>query len=61
MDPTSVTCSSACTITLVVSPLTATQDQYDAVNAIFGYTLLALCLIWGIKRVLRIFQRPTDA
>jgi hypothetical protein len=71
-DPlvTTVTCSSACTVThvlqpqtvtAVVTPVTATQEQYDAVNLIFAAALLALVLIWGGKRLYALFTKPTDA
>lgn len=56
-----VSCSSACTITLVVSPIRATADEYAAVSTIFGATLVALVLVWGVKSVYRLFVRPTDA
>lgn len=56
-----VVCSQACTITLVVSPIRATADEYEAVSVIFGATLVALVVIWGVKAVYRLFVRPTDA
>ena len=56
-----ITCSNACTITLVVTPMTATADQYAAVSGIFGAALVALVLIWGAKAIYRLFVRPTDA
>lgn len=56
-----ISCSSACTVTLVVSPMRATADDYAAVSAIFGATLVALVLVWGVKAVYRLFVRPTDA
>jgi hypothetical protein len=61
MDPTTVTCTGSCTVTLVVTPATATQDQYDAVNVVFACALGALGVIWGAKWVYRLFARPTDA
>lgn len=61
MEPTTVTCTNACTITLQISPMPATQEQYDAVNAIFAALLGAMCLIWGAKAVYRLFHKPTDA
>lgn len=56
-----MTCSGACTVTLVVTPMRATADDYAAVSTIFGATLVALVLIWGAKSVYRLFVRPTDA
>lgn len=56
-----VTCSQACTITLVVTPIRATAEEYEAVTAIFGATLVALVVVWGVKAVYRLFVRPTDA
>lgn len=56
-----ITCDTACTVTLVVTPYTATPDDYAAVSEIFGAALFALCLIIGGKFLLRLFQRPTDA
>lgn len=61
MEPTTVTCSTACTVTLVVTPAAATPEQYAAVNTIFGATLGALVLIWGVKRIWRLFERHSDA
>ncbi len=61
MEPTTVTCGSACTVTLVVSPASATPEMYEAANTVFAALLAALVLVWGAKRVLRLFQKPTDA
>lgn len=61
MEPTVVTCGTACTVTLVVTPGGATPEMYEAANITFGALLAALCLVWGAKRVLRLFQKPTDA
>lgn len=56
-----MTCTSDCTITLVVSPMRATNDEYVAVTEIFAATLVALCVIWGMKYLYRMFVKPTDA
>jgi hypothetical protein len=61
VEPATVTCSSACTITLVVSPAGATPEMYDAANVVFAGLLAALCIVWGAKRVYRLFSKPTDA
>lgn len=61
MDPTTIQCSSSCTITLVVAPAVASQDMYDAANGVFAALLVALCVVWGAKRLYRLFQKPTDA
>ena len=56
-----IACTEACTITLVVTPARATAEDYAAVSSIFGAALLALIAIWGFKKVIQLFQRPTDA
>jgi hypothetical protein len=61
MEPTSVTCSASCTVTLVVSPALATPEMYTAANEVFGALLAALCVVWGVKRVYRLFQKPLDS
>jgi hypothetical protein len=61
MNPTSVSCGSACTVTLVISPMPATQDQYDAASLIFAAALVAAVLIHGAKILYRLFLKPTDA
>jgi hypothetical protein len=39
----------------------ATQEEYDAAGLIFSAAALAACLIWGAKRLYRLFDKPTDA
>jgi hypothetical protein len=61
MEPTTVTCANTCTLTLVLTPATATEEQYDAINGIFLSALVALCAVWGMKRLYAVFAKPTDA
>lgn len=62
MDTTqTIQCTDACTITLVVTPQTASQDMYDAVNGVFAALLAALVVVWGAKLLYRRFMAPTDA
>lgn len=56
-----VSCPTACTITFVVSPMRASAEDYAAVSSIFGALLLALIAIWGFKKVLYLFSKPTEA
>jgi hypothetical protein len=62
MDTTqTIQCTTACTITLVVQPAVATQEMYDAANTLFGGILAAMVAVWGMKRLLRLFQKPSEA
>lgn len=48
---TVITCGGGGTCTLVITPYTATAEDYEAVSVIFGAVLAAACVIWGVKRV----------
>lgn len=39
----------------------ATPEDYLAVSAIFGAACTALAIIWGLRRVLRLFLTHTEA
>lgn len=61
-DPT-ITCTSGTSCTLVVTavPYIATQDDYDAINTIFGLTLVAACVIWGVKQLYHLVRSRPEA
>lgn len=44
-----------------VSPFVAGPEHYAAVTAVFGVVLLALCLVWGAKKVLQLLNQHTDS
>lgn len=46
---------------LASSPFVAGPEHYAAVTAVFGVTLTALCVIWGVKKVLRLLNQHTDS
>jgi hypothetical protein len=53
--------TSSYTITVVVTPMGASPDQYAAITAIFAATLLALCAIWAVKQVLKLFSNSPES
>lgn len=56
-----ITCGGGNTCTLVITPYKATQEDYDAVSAIFGLTLAAACAIWGVKQIYKLLRDRPDA
>lgn len=48
---TVITCGGGGSCTLVITPYTATADDYQAVSLIFAAVLTAACVIWGVKRL----------
>jgi hypothetical protein len=50
-----ISCSSSCTVTLVITsePFTAERAQADGV--VFGAIVAFLCVLWGAKKLLSIF------
>lgn len=40
---------------------TATPEQYAALSLVFGAIITALAVIWGVKRVLRVFNNHSEA
>lgn len=46
---------------LAASPFVAGPEHYAAVTAVFAAALLALCLIWGVKKVLQTLNQHTDS
>lgn len=53
---TTIACGGGGTCTFVITPYVATADDYAGVSIIFGAVLVAACLIWGAKQVLRTFR-----
>lgn len=51
-----ISCPGECTVTLVLSPATATPDQYEALLTVFGVALAALAVVWGVRRLLALFS-----
>lgn len=43
------------------TPFVAGPEHYAAVTAVFGITLTALCIIWGVKKVLTLLNHHTDS
>ena len=43
------------------SPFVAGPEHYAAVSLVFGSALTALALIWGLKRVLKLFMSHTES
>lgn len=46
---------------LVQKPWMAGPEHYAAASTVFAALLAAMCVVWGVKRIFRIFERPTDA
>jgi flagellar biogenesis protein FliO len=55
-DTTAISCSGDCTVTLRFEPAPAGAEQYQAAIGIFAALLAAAAVIWGVKRVLRLFE-----
>lgn len=36
-------------------------EHYAAVGSVFGAVLIAACAIWAVKRIIYIFQKPSEA
>jgi hypothetical protein len=51
-----IECSGACTVTVQLEPATAGPDEYSAAIAVFVALLGAAAVIWGAKRVIRLFD-----
>jgi hypothetical protein len=43
------------------SPFVAGPEHYAAVTSVFGIALTALCVIWGVKKVLHLLNQHTDS
>lgn len=46
---------------LAHSPYVAGPEHYQAVSIIFGAAITALAVIWGVKRVLKVFNTHTES
>lgn len=47
-------------ITFTANPISATPEQYQAMLAIFGAVLVCLALVWGLRRLLGLFNNSTE-
>lgn len=47
-------------VVITVQPYKATSDDYAAISLIFGAVLLASVLIWGSRRILELFRKPSE-
>lgn len=43
------------------SPFVATPDHYIAVTAVFASALTAMAVIWGVRKVLQLFNNHPEA
>lgn len=41
---------------MVLSPATASPEQYEALLTVFGVALAALAVVWGVRRLLALFS-----
>lgn len=44
-----------------LNPFRATSDHYTAVSMVFAAVLTALAVIWGVRRVLALFNSHSEA
>lgn len=63
---TTITCDSSttpssCTIVVVTQPYVATPDDYAAVSSVFGVTLCAAAVIWGVKQLYNLLKNRPEA
>jgi hypothetical protein len=58
MEP--VTCNGACTVTLSIESAPLTEEKVADYNAIFWGFMLALVIVWGLKRILNLFTSDND-
>lgn len=58
MEP--VYCNGTCTVTLTVESAPLTAEKVEDLNVIFWGFVLALVVVWGLKRLLAIFTHDND-
>lgn len=56
-----IACGGGDTCTLVITPYVATPEDYQAVSIIFGLTLGAACVIWGVKQIYNLLKDRPEA
>jgi flagellar biogenesis protein FliO len=56
MADTTIQCGGQCTVTLAFEPVPAGSDQYQAAIGVFVALLTAAAVIWGVKRLVRLFD-----
>jgi flagellar biogenesis protein FliO len=57
---TTIQCDGACTVTLQFDPVAAGSEQYQAAIGIFAALLTAAAVIWGVKRLVRLFDSAPE-
>jgi flagellar biogenesis protein FliO len=59
-DAITVECPGTCTVTLQVEPAAASPDQYQAALGVFAALLGAAAVIWGFRRMVRLFDSAPE-
>jgi hypothetical protein len=59
-DAIAVECPGTCTVMLQVVPATAGPEQYQAALGVFAALLGAAAVIWGVRRVVRLFDSAPE-